>query len=59
MHHRESADQIDALAAAAAPGTLITVVDARSASHVASAEAILVRRQADFLGAAAPGSHLP
>lgn len=48
-NYRESADQIDALAAAAAPGTLITVVDARSASHVASAEAILVRRQADFL----------
>ncbi len=42
-------DGIQALAAAAAPGSLITVVDARTASSLPAALHVLAARKADFL----------
>ena len=48
-NYGESRAQIDALAASATPGSLITVVDARYATQVGSAQAILAERNADFL----------
>jgi hypothetical protein len=48
-NYAASKGAIEALAAAAAPGSRITVVDARSASRVDAALGILGQRKADFL----------
>lgn len=48
-NYAESRERIESLREAAGPGTTITVVDARSESHMPAARAILLDRHADYL----------